>query len=43
LIEGYRKVDDGVDIASEIGLETIRRECPHFNVWLAQLEALAVP
>lgn len=43
LIEGYRKVDDGVNIASEIGLTAIRRECPHFNVWLTQLEALAAP
>jgi hypothetical protein len=30
----YDKVDDGLFILKEIGLERIRQECPHFNAWL---------
>ena len=36
----YDKVDDGLFILKEIGLERIRQECPHFNAWLTQLENL---
>jgi hypothetical protein len=36
----YDKVTLGVMIAIEIGLETMRRECPHFAEWLATLESL---
>lgn len=40
LIPGYEKVLSGIVAAVEIGLPTIRRECPHFNEWLNRLEAL---
>lgn len=38
---GFRKTS-GVAILKEIGLETIRAACPHFNTWLSQLEKLAI-
>jgi hypothetical protein len=41
LIPSYRKVFHGVIIASKIGLEKIREECPHFNHWVTQLESLS--
>ncbi len=37
----YNKVLHGNEVAQAIGLETIRRECPRFNSWLANLETLA--
>jgi hypothetical protein len=40
LIPSYRKVFHGVMIASKIGLEKIREECPHFDSWVTQLESL---
>ncbi len=40
LCDSYDKVDDGILILKEIGLEKIRVECPHFNEWLTTLEAL---
>ncbi|HUV04651.1 MAG TPA: DUF4276 family protein [Armatimonadota bacterium] len=36
----YQKVKDGPLAAAAIGLEAIRRECPHFNDWVNQLERL---
>ena len=36
----YDKVLSGSLIAQEIGLSTIRKECPHFNSWLETLENL---
>lgn len=36
----YSKIEHGPIIASEIGLAHIRQECPQFNRWLVQLEAL---
>ncbi len=36
----YRKRLHGPLIAQKIGLELIRRECPHFNDWLTRLETL---
>ena len=30
----------GVAIAQQIGLETIRKRCPHFNEWITKLETL---
>lgn len=36
----YDKVDDGIFILQEIGLDRIRQACPHFNAWLTQLENL---
>ncbi len=35
-----RKSSAGPDIAEFIGLGVIRRECPHFNEWLTDLENL---
>jgi Domain of unknown function (DUF4276) len=37
----FSKVADGVLIASDIGIDIIRKECPHFNAWIEQLEALS--
>lgn len=36
----YDKVDDGILILREIGLEKLRKECQHFNDWITQLEGL---
>jgi len=41
LVAGYEKPLLGVLAVLDIGLETIRRECPHFSNWLGQLEQLA--
>jgi hypothetical protein len=40
LYPGYEKPLLGPLAVIEIGLLTIRRECPHFNSWLQRLEAL---
>lgn len=40
LKKGYRKVAMGKTISEAIGIQVIRRECPHFNNWLAKLELL---
>jgi hypothetical protein len=37
---GYEKPLHGSLIAMDIGLETIRHECPLFNRWLEQLTSL---
>lgn len=37
---GYQKTFHGPLIACDIGLDTMRRECPHFNGWLQKIEAL---
>jgi hypothetical protein len=39
-IPRYQKPLFGNVIALEIGLQTIRTECPHFNGWLTKLESL---
>lgn len=36
----YQKRIDGVTVASRIGLQKIREQCPHFGAWVARLEAL---
>jgi hypothetical protein len=41
LVPGYQKPFLGVLAALEIGLASIRAECPHFNHWLSKLESLA--
>ena len=41
LARDYQKVTDGNIAASRIGLETMRRECPHFKSWLQRLRALS--
>lgn len=38
LYPGYQKPLDGSIIALEVGLVSIRKECPHFNEWLTWLE-----
>jgi hypothetical protein len=40
LFPGYEKPLSGVIAALEIGLQTMRSECPHFNEWLEHLEIL---
>ena len=40
LKNGYRKVAMGKTISEAIGIQAIRRECPHFNNWLEKLELL---
>lgn len=40
LIPHYRKSLHGPLIAIELGLETIRNECPRFDSWLTRLESL---
>lgn len=39
LVVGYQKPLLGTLAALEIGLDAIRRECPHFSSWLARLES----
>ena len=39
-IENYVKTLDGIVIARKIGLETMRRECLHFNEWITKLEGI---
>lgn len=41
LFPEYTKVVYGTLISGNIGLDTIRRECPHFNEWLTSIESLA--
>jgi len=36
----YQKVLHGPNTISRIGLDTIRRECAHFNEWITRLERL---
>ncbi len=43
LIPHYQKTLHGPLIALEIGLDTIRSECPRFDAWLGWLEALGEP
>ena len=40
LVSGYTKPLLGTLAVFEIGLEAIRRECPHFGCWLGRLEAV---
>jgi hypothetical protein len=41
IFPAYRKTLHGPTTAARIGLDQIRAKCPHFNEWLAQLEAFA--
>ena len=36
----FEKSSTGVNVAIHIGLEEIRKKCPHFNEWVAKLENL---
>lgn len=37
----FKKTIDGISAASQIGLNRMRQECPHFNEWITKLESLA--
>ncbi len=38
LKNGYRKVAMGKTVSEAIGIQAIRRQCPHFSNWLTKLE-----
>ena len=40
IFPGYHKVAHGTMVAGRIGLQTMRRECPHFDQWVSWLETL---
>jgi uncharacterized protein DUF4276 len=40
LCPSYNKVLDGTRAASAVGVEAMRRECPHFRDWVESLEQL---
>jgi len=40
LCPSYRKVLNGTQAAMAVGIDTMRRECPHFRNWLERLEQL---
>ena len=40
LFPAYQKVLHGVQALSAIGMDVIRRECPHFRAWIERLAAL---
>ena len=40
LYPNYRKVLHGTDAARAVGIETMRRECPHFGAWVEKLKSL---
>ena len=40
LVPGYQKPTQGRRAIQEIGLDTIRAQCPHFRAWLERLEGL---
>ena len=41
LSKPFTKTNTGINIATAIGIETIRQKCPVFNAWLEELEALS--
>ncbi len=40
-IPAYKKTLHGPLIAADIGLDSMRQQCPHFHSWLQRIEALA--
>ena len=38
VFQGFKKTINGISAAGQIGLETMRQECPHFNEWITKLE-----
>jgi len=42
LFPDYQKTVHGPLITQRIGLDTMRRECPHFNQWLSWFEVLSI-
>ncbi|MBK1833910.1 DUF4276 family protein [Roseibacillus ishigakijimensis] len=43
IFPAFRKTLHGPTAAKRIGLETLRRKCPHFDSWLSDLENFARP
>ena len=43
LFAGYDKKLHGPEIVELAGLAAIRKECPRFDAWVAQLEGLGRP
>lgn len=41
VMPSYQKTVHGPLIACDIGLDVIRRECPHFDEWLTKIESLS--
>jgi Domain of unknown function (DUF4276) len=41
LYPSYRKPLDGTRAAQAVGIDAMRRECPHFREWVGRLEGLA--
>lgn len=41
LYPSYQKVIDGTVAGQSVGITSMRRECPHFDNWVALLESLA--
>jgi len=41
VIKGYQKTVHGPLIAASIGLDAMRRACPHFHSWLTKLDRLS--
>lgn len=41
ILPGYQKRLHGPQVAELIGLDAIRKKCPHFSEWVARLELLA--
>lgn len=39
-IPGYDNVSAATQVAQAIGLERMRRQCPHFDSWVTLLEGL---
>lgn len=42
-LPAYEKITDGNLAALEIGLDTLRNRCSHFNAWCHRIEQLATP
>jgi len=42
LFKSYQKVTNGYQIAERIGIDVIRKECPHFNEWMVKLGRLVI-
>ena len=42
VIPPYDKAYAGVEIAKAIGIEVMRKKCPHFNEWITKLETLGM-
>ena len=40
LCASYRKVLNGIQAAKTVGVDAMRRECPHFREWFERLEQL---